>query len=864
MSLSKITAKLKLNNFDLIPISLYALAVFIAFLQAREIMHIYTHNKGSVVYNPYLFTLYILIPVLAFMTVVSSSLIKISKTKLKYITFSYICLAFVIFGMFTQYSNELIWRLIMSIKPKIDNVPPEILESAIRAATFYIPLVVTTAISGLFGRLVTEKDGRFWIPQLDFSLNPAKAIETGPLTCEVTICLDVKTNKPIVTPEPKRMEATLIQGATGTGKTSMLLLPMGCIDVERKYFFRELGKELGYKALEKGYAYVDAPLSNEELNKNFSLKLLKPLKGKEELFENEVKDMIKYKNASTGEILYRDLGVAAVDPDGEYVKNFRNIAKNFAIDCIIVDPMHEDSVGINPFIGHDPAKIASIISTVLKGMYESENPGDSNIFFAQVTQQAIENLSILLKVMYPKMHGGLLPTLEDMLEMLHNYDLVETMCEEMKRDPALAQEYKILIAYFEKNFYKPPLNDRGIPIPGTVGSGRRVTEQFLYGATTQLDNLLRQRDVKRVLCSRSHNVDFDDILENGKCLTVCSRRGPLGGLLSKAFGMFFILAFQDAVLRRPGNEKSRSPFFLYIDEFPDFVNKETETCFTLFRKYRCGLIVAIQNLSQLERSKSMAYYKKVVVANTKTQLIFGDTNVEDSEYWAEAFGKEIIWTNDTSFSGGPDNYSETFHQGLSWDHTMPPSSIHYQPFKFLKYKTKNSNSKTIIGDGKTNFVEPKYMQEHPVKFYNFEKFKIYSPYAEPEREPAPQYDSISTSYSQVETEESEPAADALPVDDIPVHDEPRISLGENIQSDLQSDNISTEEMNALKELITEIHTDDRPRGEEPTIEIADSLSQPEKLESDNIVDVEPMEEDQAENPDVLDKTGKIKIEVKQG
>lgn len=870
MSFSKIIAKLKLNNYDIVPISLYIASIAIAFMQSREVAYIYIHNKANVTYNPYLFTLYILLPALAFMTSTTSGLIKVPNSKIKYMSFSYICLAFIIFGMFTQYSNELAWRFIMSAASKMEGVPPEILDNALRAATFYLPLTLTTCFSLLYIRMLSERDAGIWIPQLSFKFYSKPSIPMGPMTCEMPICTDTKTGKVIVTPEARRMEATLIQGATGTGKTATLLLPMGAVDMERKYFFKELAKEQGYKSLEKGYAYVDAPLSSDELNRNFSLNYLKPYKGKEELFENEVKELIKYKDSATGEILYSDLGIGAIDPDGEYVSIFKNITHNFGIDCTIVDPMDENSVGINPFIGPDPAKIASIISNVLKGMYESENPVDNNLFFAQVTQQAIENISILLKVVYPRMHDGLLPNLIDMLRMLHNYDLVEEMCEELKRDPQLALEYKILIKYFEKNFYKPPLNDRGIPIPGGVGSGRRVTEQFLYGATTQLDNLLRQKDVKRVLCSRSNNIDFDDILVKGKCLTVCTRRGPLGGLLSKAFGMFFILSFQDAILRRPGDEKTRIPFFLYIDEFPDFVNKETETCFTLFRKYRCGLVVAIQNLSQLERTKSMKYYKKVVLANTKTQLIFGDTNVEDTLYWADAFGKELQNFYSFGVGGGPDKYSESNGQTVGWDHAHPPPSIQFQDFKGLKYKTKDGNGNTIYGDGKTNFLEPKYMEEHPVKFYDFDKFRINPLYTVPETEtePASQYESIFTPFEQVETGEKPDTTPPLRVQPVHEHEEPSIDFGENIASDLKDDNISAEEMNALKELITEIHTDEEAEEileekpvhwEEPSVEIGTSLR--EVQHTPEIIDVKVEEEDNLEIPDVLDKSGKIKIEV---
>lgn len=256
MSLSKITAKLKLNNYDLVPISLYIASIVIAFLQSREIMYIYMHNKASVTYNPYLFTLYIILPTLAFMTVTTSSLIQVPSAKIKYMGFSYICLAFIMFGMFAQLSNDLAWRFIMSVGPKIEKVPPEILDSALRAFTYYLPLVIIPSLSILFVRMLYEREASTWIPEMKFVFYSKPTLAMGPLTCEMPICTDAKTGKTIVTPEARRMEATLIQGATGTGKTATLLLPMGAVDMERKYFFRELAKEHGYKALEKGYAYV--------------------------------------------------------------------------------------------------------------------------------------------------------------------------------------------------------------------------------------------------------------------------------------------------------------------------------------------------------------------------------------------------------------------------------------------------------------------------------------------------------------------------------------------------------------------------------------------------------------------------------
>jgi len=380
---------------------------------------------------------------------------------------------------------------------------------------------------------------------------------------------------------------------------------------------------------------------------------------------------------------------------------------------------------MNPFAIEDPAKVASIIADVLKSMQQSEGAKEE-AFFANLTSDAFQNLSILLKEMYPRLNNGTLPSLEDVLDMLYNFDKVEEMTEDMKKIPELAEKYKLLIAYFEKNFYKPTLNINGFEIPGTRGSGRKDTERYLYGAITQLNNLLRHPGIKKALCGRTNVIDFDKALREGKVITACSRKGELGIIASKAFGMFFILQFQDAVLRRPGSEDSRIPHFLFIDEFPEYINKDTEVMFTLFRKYRCGATIAIQNLSQLEKHKGLEYYRQVVLANTKTQIVFGDTVPEDSEYWNKAFGmaKKV----DMSSSFDPtNNFKAKKSVSLKDKERFKVHKIAEHKFGAIYYRTKAANGNTIFGEGKVDFLEDKYKQKHPAYMYNFEKFMINKP-----------------------------------------------------------------------------------------------------------------------------------------
>ena len=47
-------------------------------------------------------------------------------------------------------------------------------------------------------------------------------------------------------------------------------------DIEKKYFFRELSKKLGYNALQAGMATLEVPYSNDYLNRNFTPSFLVP------------------------------------------------------------------------------------------------------------------------------------------------------------------------------------------------------------------------------------------------------------------------------------------------------------------------------------------------------------------------------------------------------------------------------------------------------------------------------------------------------------------------------------------------------------------------------------------------------------
>ena len=709
----------------------YILTILVAFYSIAKMLSFWVGNiRIDNNISPYLYAVLLTFAPLAFSFYVNSGLPKNDMQKVQMYIVTCSLMAIIVGTMVCTWINEIAWYVLEKI-PGYQSVLkyyPELFAPAVTTVCSVVPFISLFKIIDYFLLVFREEDYFKGVAGfVGISLKSNKK-DNGAFSCDNVICLAKGTSVPVVVPEKKRYEATLVQGATGTGKTATVLLPMSARDLEKKYFFREYAKKIGYSLLKRGIAYMNGPFNNEYINRNFTLDFIRPKRGMEEQFMEEVKPLVQYIDNSTGKISYRNVGITVVENDGKFISDFIGVAKNFDIDVLSIDPASpETTLSINPFAIPDPAKVASIVADVLNTMYESTGGGSAgDPFFTQVTIDAFQNLSILLKEMYPILHNGEIASLEDMLELLYNFDAVEEMTEEMKKIPELEQKYKLLIKYFEKNFYKPALNINGFEIPGTRGSGRKDTEKFLYGAITQLNNLVRHPGLKAALCGKNNIIDFDKALEDGSIITACSRKGELGILQAKAFGMFFILQFQDAVLRRKGVEDSRTPHFLYIDEFPEYITKDMEVMFTLFRKYRCGVTIAIQNLSQLEKS-GHGYYRQTVLANTKTQIIFGDTVPEDSAYWEKAFGKEKVPDVTSKYNLSTGELVKTTVLETRKKERAEWFKIADQGFGAVYYKTKNASGKTIYGQGKTSFLDSKYNEKSRTLMYNFEKYMMTKP-----------------------------------------------------------------------------------------------------------------------------------------
>ena len=664
---------------------------------------------------------------------------KFNTEDVKKLSFLYIFVIgfyIVVLSMVIQWINKIEWMLFFAV-PNYEYIYDhfyELIKPAFSITAWYFPLISFYKVFKFNYFVVNDtkdiRDSVFDCPGIDLS---DTKIGWGPYTCEMYFCKDSESGKVIKIAEARRFESTLIVGVSGSGKTSMIFEPMLARDIEKKYFFRETSKELGYAALRTGLASLNKPYSNEYLNDNFNLNMLLPNSNKEKLFKAFLNKMILSNNGNT--YTYKNIGMSYMAPDYETISHMTDVAKNFNVPYKLIDPMSPTSDGLNPFVYKDPIKASLAVSAILHRLHVADTKGYTNITntvdstMMSLAKQAVENLVILLKVVYGKVNEGTLPTLEDLYNMLNDFSLIEKTAKVLEEDEELKEKYQMQLNYIKKNFYADSENIKKM-------------NEVVAIPLAEIEKLLRHPGVKSILCNRFNNVDYETALDNGELTFVCTRRGDLGSTTQQSFGLFYLLLMQQSVLSRPGNEKTRIPHFLYMDEFSPFIDHSTMDIFTLYRKYRVGAIVSCQNLAQLGKEGSET--RQIILANSATKAVFGNNTPEDNKWWQDEFGDKREWTYTSDYHTratvgkvdgvyGPDGkyvdttvlpeYDPTY-KGIkyAWVPNYKMGKINSLKAKQIIYKTRDLKGKMLVGKAKLDFLDSKYKEQQKIKKFNFEKF----------------------------------------------------------------------------------------------------------------------------------------------
>lgn len=325
-------------------------------------------------------------------------------------------------------------------------------------------------------------------------------------------------------------------------------------------------------------------------------------------------------------------GVIVLEPKSDFAILGYAMCVYYKKEGLYFNPTDPDCPRFNPLDDKESVVIENITT-----IFEMLTP-DSMTYYKDLANNLLRNAIRVLKRMeaaYMNYETGVsqrparLLELNDILQNTNNRGR-KTITEFLKIPAVTPEEKKEnedIARYFIDNYY----------------ADRSIVWQNTSGVRTQVANLINNEYLKRVLNPENgkSDINFRDIVESGKRIFITTNQGALQNL-NKYLGYFFMFTIQAAILGRSGNENTRIPCYLYLDEFQTYANKGLSTILQQGRSYRVSAILATQsrNAIKLDLGQSGEAFLSVVQTNARSQVLFPGLDPDDAKYYSVAFGEE--------------------------------------------------------------------------------------------------------------------------------------------------------------------------------------------------------------------------------
>jgi type IV secretory pathway TraG/TraD family ATPase VirD4 len=167
-----------------------------------------------------------------------------------------------------------------------------------------------------------------------------------------------------------------------------------------------------------------------------------------------------------------------------------------------------------------------------------------------------------------------------------------------------------------------------------AATGAREKQEMIPYFAAKFGAFVTNTLMRNVVGQVKSAFDFSDVMNNNKILLVNLSKGQVGDLNASLLGMIIVSKLQVSAMRRANQPfEERKDFFLYIDEFQNFVTDSIETILSEARKYRLSLNIAHQYIGQLVK-KQDTKIRDAVFGNVGTIMSY-KISAQDSEYMAK-------------------------------------------------------------------------------------------------------------------------------------------------------------------------------------------------------------------------------------
>ncbi|MCK6259552.1 TraM recognition domain-containing protein [Fictibacillus sp. KIGAM418] len=424
-------------------------------------------------------------------------------------------------------------------------------------------------------------------------------------------------------------------------------------------------------------------------------------------------------------------GMSIIDPSNELCKDVMQLVKAHQIpeeSVFYIDPTNPHTPSINPMMA-PVDKVAEIFTEVIAGLGES-----SDYFFEQSQRVHLKHYIYLCKLHEP----GKEVTFDDLIDMYNDPQLVYLMHLQLKKqlptniseieDRDERNHWKIVKGisdWFEASIGVETVRKGPMEVPLFIEDESSLyfkdpkvydkKAEHVVGLRNILNDMAANILLRRVLFGRS-DFDFDKHLEYGGILLLNTALGELSAL-SSVLGKFVLLSLQNAVFRRTPKTSAYHP--IYVDEFPEYINRQFASFPAQSRKYKVIVTVATQTLAQLQL-KYGADFMQTLLGTLRNKFVYGDANEHDSKLFSSIFGEKITYTEaeseqqvsalfDSPSRRGGSSYTQTKEAILSQN-----DLIYLKEFR-CAVKIVSDNRPMPVQVIKANFVPQEEFEEAKVE-----------------------------------------------------------------------------------------------------------------------------------------------------
>lgn len=368
-------------------------------------------------------------------------------------------------------------------------------------------------------------------------------------------------------------------------------------------------------------------------------------------------------------------GVAVLDPHGDLIEGILPwIPKERYKDVIIVDPSDaEFPIGFNILSAYSEIE-KDILSSDLVAVFKrlSTSWGDQmNSVFANAILAFLESTE-----------GG---TLIDLRRFLIEKDFRDSFLKTIKDSS--------IVYYWQKEF----------PLLKTSSIGPILT---------RLDSFLRPKLIRNMVAQKK-GLNMEAVLDEKKILLVKLSQGLIGAENSYLLGSFVVSKIQQTAMARQAKSKDeRSDFFLYIDEFQNFITPSMSSILSGARKYHLSLTLAHQDMGQVVRQDTEL--ASSILSNAGTRICFrvGD---QDAKKFEDGF----------SFFEAKDLQNlNTGEAIVRIDRPEFDFNISIEPLLELKQEEKENTSLLVLQSSRENYATPREAVEEVLKIVQTDSLKI--------------------------------------------------------------------------------------------------------------------------------------------